>query len=67
MDPPWIGQFDPRGSRGQGADPFDINVRSIIAFREMGRGHTAMESFFGFINCVPHVSTHILRNEHWAS
>ena len=25
----------------------------MIAFREIGKGHTAMETFFGYMNCVP--------------
>ena len=36
-----------------GPDPFDVNARSVIAFREIGKGHTAMETFFGYMNCVP--------------
>ena len=39
-----------------GPDPFDVNVRSLIAFREIGRGYTAMETFFGYMNCVPPMS-----------
>ena len=29
-----------------GPDTFDVNARSVIAFREIGKGHTAMETFF---------------------
>ena len=36
-----------------GLKSFDINARSIIAFREIGKGHTAMETLFGYLNCVP--------------
>ena len=33
--------------------PFDINVRSMISFREIGKGHSAMERVFGLMNFVP--------------
>ena len=28
---------------------FEINNRAVIAMREIGRGHTALKTFFGFI------------------
>ena len=34
----------------KGRPPFDINMRSVIAFREIGKGHTAMQNFVGFMN-----------------
>ena len=36
-----------------GPDQFDANARSVIACREIGKGHTATETFFGYMNCVP--------------
>ena len=39
------------GSRGRNA--FDINLRSIIAFGEIGRGHSSLETFAGFMNMPP--------------
>ena len=40
----------------KGHPPFDINMRSVIAFREIGKGHTAMQKFGGFMN-MPSVLT----------
>ena len=37
----------------QGKNPFDVNTRAIIAFREIGRGHTALERFCGVMNMKP--------------
>ena len=37
----------------RGQTPFDINARAVIAFREIGKGHTSMETLFGYMNCVP--------------
>ena len=38
----------------QGVKPFDvINLHAVMAFREIGRGHTAMETFCGYMN-MPH-------------
>ena len=34
-------------------NPFDINAHAIVAFREIGKGHSAMESLFGFMNFLP--------------
>ena len=34
-------------------DPFEVNNRSVIAFREMGRGQAAMERFTMLINMPP--------------
>ena len=36
-----------------GQKPFDVNARRIIAFRESGRGHSAIETFCGVMNCAP--------------
>ena len=38
---------------GRGAKPFDINLRTIMAFREIGRGHAAMNTFCGYMNMPP--------------
>ena len=32
---------------------FDINLRSIIAFCENGKGHTGLESVCSYLNLVP--------------
>ena len=34
----------------KGRPPFDINLRSVIAFREIGKGLTAMKKYCGFMN-----------------
>ena len=36
-----------------GRSGFDINTRIIIAFREIGKGFTALLSFCGFMNIPP--------------
>ena len=33
-----------------GRPAFDVNLRSIVAFREIGKGHSAMTKFCGFMN-----------------
>ena len=33
-----------------GRSMFDINLRSVLAFREIGKGHRAMNTFSGFMN-----------------
>ena len=33
-----------------GRPAFDVNARSVVAFRELGKGHTAMTKFCGFMN-----------------
>ena len=35
---------------------FDVNMRSVIAFREIGKGHEAMKCFSGFMNLSPPVT-----------
>ena len=37
----------------RGPKPFDVNIRSQIAFREIGRGHDAIETFCGYMNMPP--------------
>jgi len=37
----------------RGRKPYDVNIRSAIAFREMGRGHSAIEKFCGVMNMPP--------------
>ena len=37
----------------QGQSPFDINARVVIAFCEIGKGHRAVETLFGYMNYVP--------------
>ena len=36
-----------------GRKPFDINYRTIVAFRENGKGHNVIESVCGFMNLPP--------------
>ena len=36
----------------KGRPPFDVNMRSVIAFREIGKGHTGMQKFGGFMNML---------------
>ena len=38
---------------GSGNVPYDVNLRTAVAFREIGRGHTAIETFCGFMNMPP--------------
>ena len=38
---------------GRGADPFDVNLRVIMAFREIGKGHSGLETFCGYMNMPP--------------
>ena len=38
---------------GSGKVPYDVNLRTVVAFREFGRGHTAIETFCGFMNMPP--------------
>ena len=35
---------------------FDSNLRSVLAFREIGKGHKAMSTFCGFINLSKEIS-----------
>ena len=35
------------------ADPFDIDLRAIMAFREIGKGHSGLETFCGYMNMPP--------------
>ena len=37
----------------RGKVPYDINIRTISAFREMGKGHVDIETFCGYINMPP--------------
>ena len=34
----------------RGRKTFDINTTTVVAFREIGRGHSAMETFCGYMN-----------------
>ena len=36
-----------------GRKPFDINYRTVVAFRENGKGHSAIESGCGIMNLSP--------------
>ena len=33
-----------------GSNPFDINIRTIMTFREIGKGYSALETFCGIMN-----------------
>lgn len=35
------------------AQPFDINIRAVMAFREIGRGREAMETFAAVMSMPP--------------
>ena len=39
--------------KGRGCKPFDVNLRAVIAFREMGKGHNGIETFCGYMNMPP--------------
>ena len=41
----------PSITRGQ--KKYDINVRTVAAFREAGKGYTAIETVCGFMNMCP--------------
>ena len=36
-----------------GKVPYDINIGSILAFREIGKGHSAIETFCGLMSMPP--------------
>ena len=38
---------------GRGADPFDVGLLAIMAFREIGKGHSGLETFCGYMNMPP--------------
>ena len=38
---------------GSGKVPYDVNLRTVVAFREIGRGHTAIETLCGFMSMPP--------------
>ena len=40
------------GNEGKRKAPFDINIRSMIAMREIGRGYSSLEKFCGFLNLL---------------
>ena len=39
-----------------GKVPYDINIRTILTFREIGKGHTAVETFYGLMNMPPPIT-----------
>ena len=39
--------------KARGAKHFDVNLRSILAFREIGKLGTALKSFCGYMNMPP--------------
>ena len=41
---------------GSGRNPFDVNDRAIVAFREIGKGFSGMERFCGIMNMMPPMS-----------
>ena len=34
----------------KGKPPFEVNVRTVLAFREIGKDHTAIKKYCGFMN-----------------
>ena len=47
--------FPGRDKRGKGT--FEINIRAVMAFRELGKGHEAMKTFNAVMNMCPPIST----------
>ena len=41
---------------------FDVNVRSVLAFRELGKDHTATTKYCGFVN-IPNALNRQAYNE----
>ena len=39
-------------NEGKGKAPFGINIRSVIAMREISRGYSSLERFCGFLNLL---------------
>ena len=52
----------------RGRKAFDINTRAVVDFGEIGRGHTAMGTFCGYMNMPPPMAvptyTDIVKNIH---
>ena len=44
------------GKDTRGRKPFEVNVRSAIAFREIGKGYEAMHTFTTMMNMPPPLS-----------
>ena len=44
------------GKDVRGKKPFEVNVRSVIAFREIGKGNEAMRTFTTIMNMPPPLS-----------
>ena len=34
----------------KGRPPFEVNIRTVLAFREIGKGYTAIKKYCGFMN-----------------
>ena len=47
-----------------GQNHFDINIRTIIAFREMGKGHSGLETFYAIMNMPPLMNIKAFNNMH---
>ena len=45
--------FADKTTVASGKVPYDINIRTILTFREIGKGHTAIETFCGLMNMPP--------------
>ena len=41
------------GCKTRGKSGFDVNTRSFIAMREIGKGYTALKILFGYMNISP--------------
>ena len=39
-----------------GQNPYDINARAIVGFREIGKGYSGLETVFGIMNFLPVMS-----------
>lgn len=42
-----------RTAAGNGNQPFEINIRAVIAMREIGKGYNGLSLFCGFMNMTP--------------
>lgn len=55
-----------KNKQKQGRNIFEVNVRSVMAFREMGKGHEAMSNYFRVMNmdtlsepCYRNINNHL--------
>ena len=46
-------------SSGSGRNAYDVNIKSVVATREIGRGRTALQNLCGFMNIPAPMTRHI--------